>query len=1223
MTGVMGRSWAVTLAVIAVAFVTVSMWRPAIVIAQGRAIYVSPNGVAGGDGSIGNPIDLVSALSGSGPARPGDTIWLRGGTYQGAFTSSLNGTAAAPIVVRQYPGERATLDNGNAPTLPTLVVNGSWTTYWGFEIMNSNPNRFVDISGRGTGLDVYGPNTKFINLVVHDAQVGVGFWSPAVNAELYGSIIYNNGIEWTDRGHGHSIYTQNGAGTKRIIDNILFNGFSFGIHAYTQGGAIDNFVMDGNVSFNHGVLSTGGLKSDLLLGGGQVAHNAVITANHFYNSPGLGGRAADIGYGTPCDSSTIQNNAFVSDWALNFNCSNSTFSGNQVFGGISFSSGSYPSNTYYSARPTGSWVSVRPNRYEAGRAHIVIYNWARASQVAVNLAQAGLVAGDGYEIRDAQNFYGPPIATGVFNGTSADVPMTATTVALPIGPAVTPRHTGPDFGVFVVMRTSGSTAPALPSGTLSVSPTAITAGQSATLSWSTANAVSASIDQGIGTVATSGSRVVTPSANTTYTLTVTNSSGQTATTTAALTVTAPTTPPSGSAATAAFAGTDATTKGDWRGVYGADGYALAPSYISLPAYAQLTIDGASYTWSASPTETRALQLPSGTARTASTWYSTQSFGMNVNLTDALEHQIAVYLLDWDRQLRSQSVEIVDAASGAVLDRRDSASFGDGLYLIWRVKGRVVIRVTRTGGPSPVAAAVFFGGASGDPAPPSAPPTVTVSGNPTTITAGQAATLTWSSTGAATVSIDQGIGTVAASGSRTVTPGATTTYTVTAANAAGTVKASSVITVNATTPPPAGGTGSATFVAADAATQGNWRGVYGGDGYTMAPAFTALPSYAKVTIGGPAYTWSSTTSDPRALLLPSSSERIAATWYGAGAFAINVDITDGQAHQVALYSLDWDRQGRTQRIEVLDAATLAVLDSRDTGAIVDGVYLRWQVAGRVAFRITRTAGPSPVIAGVFFGDAAAAPPASAPTVTLTASPASITPGQSTTLTWSSSNAATVNISSLGAVASSGTQVITPAATTTYTATATSSSGQTVTASSTVTVTSAPPPPSGSTAVTYLGVDTATQGNWRGAKGSNGYALASGTSALPAYAQTSITAQLWTWTASTTDPRALQLPSGDIRTASTWHSASTITFDINLTDGQPHQVALYGLDWDRQLRAQTIEVIDPATGTVLHRVDSLAFGDGKYWTWRVSGRVSIRVTRTAGPSTAIGGLFFDPQ
>ncbi len=66
------------------------------------------------------------------------------------------------------------------------------------------------------------------------------------------------------------------------------------------------------------------------------------------------------------------------------------------------------------------------------------------------------------------------------------------------------------------------------------------------------------------------------------------------------------------------------------------------------------------------------------------------------------------------------------------------------------------------------------------------PTSTFSSTPTSITAGQSVTLTWTTTGATTISIDQGIGTVAASGTRIVSPTQTTTYTLTATNTAGSV-----------------------------------------------------------------------------------------------------------------------------------------------------------------------------------------------------------------------------------------------------------------------------------------------------------------------------------------------------------------------------------------------------------------------------------------------------
>ena len=72
-------------------------------------------------------------------------------------------------------------------------------------------------------------------------------------------------------------------------------------------------------------------------------------------------------------------------------------------------------------------------------------------------------------------------------------------------------------------------------------------------------------------------------------------------------------------------------------------------------------------------------------------------------------------------------------------------------------------------------------------------------NPANITSGQSTTLSWTVTGAKTVTIDQGIGTVAASGTKTVSPLATMPYTLTASDGTNSSKA----TVNVTVKPASG------------------------------------------------------------------------------------------------------------------------------------------------------------------------------------------------------------------------------------------------------------------------------------------------------------------------------------------------------------------------------------------------------------------------------------
>ena len=73
---------------------------------------------------------------------------------------------------------------------------------------------------------------------------------------------------------------------------------------------------------------------------------------------------------------------------------------------------------------------------------------------------------------------------------------------------------------------------------------------------------------------------------------------------------------------------------------------------------------------------------------------------------------------------------------------------------------------------------------------------TFSSSPSTINPGGTSTLSWSVTGANSVSIDQGIGLVNAAGTRTIAPASTTVYTISATNYAGTITQSAVTTVNA-------------------------------------------------------------------------------------------------------------------------------------------------------------------------------------------------------------------------------------------------------------------------------------------------------------------------------------------------------------------------------------------------------------------------------------------
>jgi hypothetical protein len=189
-------------------------------------------------------------------------------------------------------------------------------------------------------------------------------------------------------------------------------------------------------------------------------------------------------------------------------------------------------------------------------------------------------------------------------------------------------------------------------------------------------------------------------------------------------------------ATASFTQADTTTRGNWSGKYGVDGYSITNAGQSIPSYAVFAVQNQfNYTWAASTSDARALRIPGGGGAIASTWYNNPTFNFDINLTDGQAHQIALYALDWDSPggARAETIQIVNQATGVVLDTRSISDFTGGMYLIWNISGHVRVNVTRTAGANAVISGIFFGGSASSANNISAPPSVTVN-PPTTVTA---------------------------------------------------------------------------------------------------------------------------------------------------------------------------------------------------------------------------------------------------------------------------------------------------------------------------------------------------------------------------------------------------------------------------------------------------------------------------------------------------------
>jgi hypothetical protein len=479
-------------------------------IAPGAEFFVSPEGTPQGNGSREKPWDLATALAHPDSLKPGDTLWLRGGVYRGGFASRLAGEKDAPITLRQFPGERATIDCREESKSALFVVDGDWCVYWGFEMTCSDPDRVSATPGFGDlnrgGVHCRAGHVKFINLVIHDTGGAFGFWSEGEGGEIAGCILYNNGWQGPDRGHGHAIYAQNRMGTKRLVENIMFNQFAYGIHVYgSERAFLEGFHIEGNVSFNNGgIVNPDDRAPNIQVGGGAPAKRIAVVENFTYHS--VPATHMRLGSGNENEDLTLERN-LIAGYSHLQSWKTITATGNQFSGidslvtlelpaGAGLSNIRFSDNRYDSVRQkytplifrrgseviAATWeqwrkagfdqdgayregelsetqVFVRPNPYERGRAHIIVYNWDGRETIEADVSKV-LPAGAKYRLVDAQNFYGASILEGAYDGQPLRIPMQPRRAPPPIGKKdFEPPAIGPEFGVFVLLGELADSSP--------------------------------------------------------------------------------------------------------------------------------------------------------------------------------------------------------------------------------------------------------------------------------------------------------------------------------------------------------------------------------------------------------------------------------------------------------------------------------------------------------------------------------------------------------------------------------------------------------------------------------------------------------------------------------------------------------------------------------------------------------------------------------------------
>ncbi len=151
-------------------------------------------------------------------------------------------------------------------------------------------------------------------------------------------------------------------------------------------------------------------------------------------------------------------------------------------------------------------------------------------------------------------------------------------------------------------------------------------------------------------------------------------------------------------ASALFVGTDETIGGDWPYRLGSSASLVAPNHQNSTVDALIAVStGAPYQWEtwnpSTPTQDRRapVALEYG-VRDAACWTSPNAVMVDVDLLDGRPSLLALYLVDWDTNLREEHIEIVESGTDRTLAAHDIREFYRGIHVFFLVRGAVQVRV---------------------------------------------------------------------------------------------------------------------------------------------------------------------------------------------------------------------------------------------------------------------------------------------------------------------------------------------------------------------------------------------------------------------------------------------------------------------------------------------------------------------------------------------------
>ncbi|HRK30685.1 MAG TPA: right-handed parallel beta-helix repeat-containing protein, partial [Tepidisphaeraceae bacterium] len=301
-----------------------------------NAYYIAPDGSPSNTGTINSPLASINDVTWR--VQPGDTVYLRGGTYFPTQQQSMwcDGAPGGRILFTSYPGERAIIDGRNirAGWQDAVSISGDYIDFTNISVRKSREIGIVVYNAShvrvmynkvfgswGVGVWV-GGDAAFGDVLVegntvHDnsrktavVRPEEGGWGQGITASTGSNVRVNRNYVYSNHGEGIGLWKINGA----IADgNWVRDNYSVNVYLDTATNAVvrNNFIFStGQTEFSRFNRPASGVQIATEVAGlpksrgNLVANNVVVGAGFgfFYGDYIVGGGLID---------STIANNTFI------------------------------------------------------------------------------------------------------------------------------------------------------------------------------------------------------------------------------------------------------------------------------------------------------------------------------------------------------------------------------------------------------------------------------------------------------------------------------------------------------------------------------------------------------------------------------------------------------------------------------------------------------------------------------------------------------------------------------------------------------------------------------------------------------------------------------------------------------------------------------------------------------------------------------------------------